>query len=127
MSLGNSFPVRSVVPDTVKVQGVWTGGGNGADCTHDAADWNRGIESVKYDAGDGDGVYTIKFVDVGQQIVGFSVNECKEALATPRVWSLDLSSWDSAAKTVKAVASTGGGAATTSKLLISVEFTKNGP
>lgn len=63
----------NTIPSTVSVGGVWTGGGAATDCTHAAADWSRGIVSVKYNGATGK--YQITFLDVpGSQVVGFSAD-----------------------------------------------------
>ena len=134
MSTGNSFPVRSTVPDTVRVQGVWTGGGAAANCTKAAADWNRGIASVNYNAATGK--YKITFVDVGQQIVYAHV----ECFSTTGVLTKDVAvirgSFSVSAKTyeieIRTKATDVAAAAlvdliTTFGLMITFEFAKNGP
>ncbi len=125
MSLGNAFPVRSTIPDTVKVQGVWTGGGAAANCTHADADWNRGIASVVYTA---TGIYTITFLDCGQQIVDYSLQVENATGVDPVVGKLVAGSFSSSAKTVSVeFGATLADLLTTDKLHITFEFAKNGP
>lgn len=134
MSMGDAFPVRSTIPDTVKAQGVWTGGGAAANMTQAAADWNRGITSVAYNASTGK--YLITFTDVGQQVVGGHI----ECISTTGVINKDVSivraSLSTSAKTLEIevwtrATDTAAAAlvdlATTFKLMITVEFAKNGP
>lgn len=134
MSLGNAFPVRSTIPDTVKVQGVWTGGGAAANMTKATADWNRGIASVAYNAATGK--YKVTFVDCGQQLIGGHA-ECVSTtgVITKRV-SIIRSSFSASAKTVEIevwtpatelVASALVDLVDTFKVMLSFEFAKNGP
>lgn len=129
MSLGNAFPIRSTIPDTVKVQGVWTGGGAGQDCTHVAADWNRGVASVVYNSATGK--YLMTFMDVGQQIVGHNIRVCGLTGVDPVVVNLLIGTFSTSAKTVEVEFSDLAGTLidllTTDKLLVDVEFAKNGP
>jgi hypothetical protein len=130
MSIGNAFPVRSTSPDTVKVQGVWTGGGAAADCTHDAADHSHGIASVKYDSATGK--YKITFVDVGQQIVGGDIKVCRAAASGAHlVTNIVRSTLSTSEKTVEFevsdLSNTLTDLLTTDKILVNVEFAKNGP
>ncbi len=125
MSIGNAFPVRSTVPDTVKVQGTWTGGGAAASCTHDPLDWNRGIASVVYTA---TGKYTVTFVDCGQQIVDYSIQVEGGTGVDPVVGQVIAGSFDSAAKTVDLeFGATLIDLLTTDKLHLTFTFAKNGP
>ncbi len=126
MSIGNAFPVRSTVPDTTKVQGTWTGGGAAADCTHDAADWNRGIESVKYNSATGK--YKVKFMDCGQQLVDYSIQVEGATGVDPVVGMVVAGSLDTVAKTVDLeFGATLIDLLTTNKLHLTFVFAKNAP
>lgn len=130
MSLGNASPVRSTCPDTVKVQGVWTGGGAGTDCTHDAADHSHGIASVAYTSAAG--CYTITFTDVGQQIVGHHISFGQQTGVNPLSYAIRNGSFSRTTKSVivEFSASDSGTLTdllTTDKLYIDFTFAKNGP
>ena len=130
MSLGNAFPVRSSVPDIVKVQGVWTGGGAAADCSHVATDWNRGIVSIVYTAATG--IYTITFRDVGKAIVGWNISTGQQTGVNPLAFIIQNGSFSTATKSViiEVSASDSGTLTdllTTDKLYVNFEFAKNGP
>lgn len=129
MSLGNAFPRRSTIPDTVSVQGVWTGGGAAANCTKATGDWNRGIASVNYNAATGK--YKITLVDVGQQIVKFSAHVTSATGAGPIFMNMVTAGFSSSAKTVDVEVNDGGGTltdlATTNKIHLEIVFAKNGP
>ncbi len=126
MTIGNAFPVRSTIPDLIEVAGVWTGGGAAADCTHAAADWNRGIASVAYNAATGK--YLVTFVDCGQQIVKYSIQVEGDTGVDPVVGMVVAGSYSQSAKTVALeFGATLIDLLTTNKLHLSFTFAKNGP
>ena len=130
MSLGNAFPVRSSVPDTIRVQGVWTGGGAAADCTHAAADFSRGISSIAYTAATG--CYTITFTDVGQQIVGWKITTGQQTGVNPLAFCLRNGTFSATTKSVifEVSASDSGTLTdllTTDKLYVEFEFATSPP
>src|SRR5260370_12602750 len=98
MPLGNAYPVRGSVPDVVRVQGVWTGGGGAADMTKAAADQNRGIVSVKYHASTG--IYTVTFLDVGNQLVAAKADVFRPTTVAPVQGNVVRGSFSQSAKTV---------------------------
>lgn len=134
MALGNAFPVRSSIPDTIRVLGVWTGGGAAANMTKATADWNRGIASVAYNAATGK--YLITFTDVGQQIVAYNISCTSTTGVIPKNVALLRNTFSASAKTVEieirtpateAVATALVDLLTTFKICIDVTFAKNGP
>lgn len=126
MSLGNAFPVRSTCPDTVKVQGTWTGGGAAADCTHVATDHNHGIASVAYNGATGK--YLVTFVDCGQQIVDYSIQVEGATGVDPVVGQVIADSFSASAKTVALeFGATLIDLLTTNKLHLTFQFAKNAP
>lgn len=126
MSIGNAFPVRSTVPDTVRVQGTWTGGGAAADCTVTAGDWNRGIESFKYNSATGK--YKITFRDCGQQIIDYSLKVEGDTGVDPVHASVIAGTFSSSAKTVEVeFGATLIDLLTTNKIHVTFEFAKNAP
>lgn len=134
MSTGASYPVRHTIPDVVTVGGVWTGGGAAANMTKATGDWNQGIASVAYNAATGN--YRITFVDVGQQIIFAAVTcvsttgvICKDVEVLRSTFStsaktLDIEVWTRATDVAAAALVD---LLSTFKLLIKVEFAKNGP
>lgn len=131
MPLGNAYPVRSIIPDTKRVQGVWTGGGAAANCTQSSSDWSKGIASVNYNAATGK--YKITFRDVGQQIVGGKIEVCRAAAAAPLLAVINRATFSIANKTVDfEVWDVDAGSAltdlaTTDKLLIDIQFATRAP
>lgn len=134
MALGNAFPVRSSIPDTFRVLGVWTGGGAAANMTKATGDWNRGIASVNYNAATGK--YLITFADVGQQIVAYNISCTSTTGVIPKDVALLRATLSQSAKTVeieiRTPATDVAAAAlvdlvSTFKILIDVTFAKNAP
>ena len=99
MSLGNSYPTRSSVPNTEIIRGIWTGGGAASNCTKAAADWSRGIKSIAYNAATGK--YLVTLVDGGQQIVGGGIEFNGPAGATKKFVHVIRSTYSPSAKTVQ--------------------------
>lgn len=99
MSLGNSYPVRSTIPNTETIRGCWTGGGAATNCTKAAADWSRGIKSIAYNAATGK--YLVTFYDNGQQIVGGQVECSGAAGAAKKQVHILRSTYSPSAKTVQ--------------------------
>ncbi len=128
MSIGNASEVRSTIPGVHKVQGVWTGAGGTADCTHDSADWSRGIASLAYTSS---GKYLMTFTDGGQQIVGHNIRVCGQAGEDPVVVNLLRGTYSSSAKTVSVEFSDLAGGLinllATDKILIDVDFVRAAP
>lgn len=128
-AIGNASEVRSTLPGVHKVQGVWTGGGAAADCSHAAADWSRGVASIAYNGATGK--YLITFTDVGQQIVGHNIRVCGLTTVATVTANLLRGSFDSAAKTVQVEFYDLGGSLidllTTDKVLVDVEFVRAAP
>ncbi len=129
MSIGNASVVRSTIPGVHKVQGVWTGGGAAADCTHDADDWSRGVASLAYNSATGK--YLLTFTDGGQQIVGHNIRVCGLTGVDPVAVNLLIGSYDSAEKTVEVEFSDLAGGLldllTTDKVLVDVDFVRAAP
>ncbi len=126
MSVGNAFPVRSTVPDVVRVQGTWTGGGAAADCTHTATDWNRGIASFVYNGATGK--YKITFQDCGQQIVDYSLKVEGATGVDPVHGQVIAGTFSASAKTVEVeFGATLIDLLTTNKIHVTFEFAKNAP
>lgn len=121
---------KTTIPGTFKVQGVWTGGGGAANCTHVAADWSRGIASVDYTSATG--CYTITFTDVGQQIVGWKITTGQQTGVNPLAFCLRNGTFSAVTKSVifEVSASDSGTLTdllTTDKLYIEFEFAKQSP
>lgn len=95
----NAYPKRCSLPGVTVVQGVWTGGGAGAACTKAAADHSEGIASVAYNSATGK--YLVTFTDVGQQIVGGSVEVYRRTSDEPMVGNLVRGGYSRSAKTVE--------------------------
>ena len=129
MSIGNASAVRSTIPGVHKVQGVWTGGGAAANCTHAAADWSKGIASLNYNAATGK--YKITFTDVGQQIVGHNIRVCGLTGVDQVTVNLLRGTFSSTAKTVEVEFSDLAGTLldllTTDKVLVDVDFVRMAP
>jgi hypothetical protein len=123
-------PKRSTIPSVICVQGVWTGAGAAANCTHSPADdWSQGIASVNYNAATGK--YKITLTQRGQQIVGGHVEVCGAAGATKKTVHIIRSTYSTSAQTVEievwtegteAVAPALVDLATTDKILICLEL-----
>ncbi len=125
MPIGNAFPVRSTIPGLKTVGGVFTGGGAATSCTQAATDWNRGIVSVVYVS---TGRYTVNFLDVGQQLVGYSIQVDGAAGVDPVVGQLITGSFDSTTKLcVLEFGATLIDLLTTNKLYLSFTFATNAP
>ena len=107
MSLGNSYPTRSTIPNTDIVRGVWTGGGAAANCTKAPADWSRGIKSITYNAATGK--YLVTFVDAGQQYVGGGIDVCGVSGGAKKYAHILRSTYSPSAKTVQVEIQTGAG------------------
>ncbi len=130
MSIGNATVVRSTLPGVHRVQGVWTGGGAGANCTLATGDWSRGIASVNYTSATG--CYTITFTDVGQQIIGWNIKSGQETGVNPLCFIVRNGTFSASTKTViiEVSASDSGTLTdllTTDKLYISFEFVNFAP
>jgi hypothetical protein len=97
MPLGNNYPVKCSIPDTVEVAGVWTGAG-AANMTKTSGDWSKGIASVNYAAATGK--FTITFTDVGYQIIGAEVTVMRPDGTAPLVGNIVRGSFSQSAKTV---------------------------
>ena len=131
MGVPNLYPSRgTTLPGTFKAQGVWTGGGAATNCTKAAADWNRGIASVNYTAATG--IYTITFLDVGQQIVGHKIGFGQQTGVNPLAYCVRNGSFSATTKSVivEFSASDSGTLTdllTTDKLYIEFEFATSPP
>ncbi len=131
MGKPNCYPSGGkTLPGTFKVQGVWTGGGAGTNCTHAAADWSRGIASIAYTSSAG--CYTITFTDVGQQIVGWKITTGQQTGVNPLAFCLRNGTFSATTKTVifEVSASDSGTLTdllTTDKLYVEFEFATSPP
>ncbi len=130
MSIGNASPERSVIPDTVHVRGVWTGGGAATDCSHVATDWSRGIASIAYTSATG--CYTITFTDVGQQVIGFHIGSGQQTGVNPLAFAYRNGTFSAVTKTlIFEVSASDSGTLTdlltTDKLFIDIVFSKQAP
>lgn len=133
MALGNGSNIKTSLPGVRKVQGVWTGGGAAANCTKASGDLSQGISSVAYNAATGK--YKITFTDVGQQIVGGSVEVMRAiATTTPMVANIGRATFSRSAKTVEFYVTQLSAATnpltdllTTDKVCINIEFGSVGP
>lgn len=130
MSMGNGYVKRSVAPDLQAAQGIWTGGGAAANCTRASGDPNFGIASVNYNAATGK--YLITFVDTGIKPIKADVKIHRAAAGVPRHAVVTLGSFSQSAKTLpfevwenQVGVDTLVDLATTDKVEICVEFTKN--
>ncbi len=128
--IGNAFPVRSSVPNTFEVIGVWTGGGAAADCSHVATEWNRGIASIVYTSATG--CYTITFNDCGAALIGLLITFGQQTGVNPLAYTIRNGTFSSATKSVivEFSASDSGTLTdllTTDKLYIVARFAKNLP
>lgn len=98
MSLGNSYPDRCSVPNTLIVRGVWTGGGAGLSLTRLATDWSRGIRSIVWTA---TGKYLVTFIDSGQQLVGHSSDVSSPSGSVKKSVNVIRNSYSAALKTIQ--------------------------
>lgn len=125
-NLGNAFPVRSKVPDVVRVQGTWTGGGSAADCTVTDGDWNRGIASFVYNSATGK--YKITFQEWGQQIMDYSLKVEGTTGVDPVHGQVVAGTFDNTLGTVEVeFGATLIDLLTTNKIHLTFEFAKNAP
>ncbi len=127
MSLGNAFPVRSTVPDIVRVQGLWTGGGAAANMAVTSGDWNKGIASVAYNSATGK--YLVTFIDCGDQIVWADAKVFRPTTGDdPLPANILLATFSASAKTIQVeFGATLTDIDTDEKVGFVFEFAKNGP